>query len=63
MYTDHYKNNQHVQFKENRHDQSLFSLLRKIHGSVVVNGDESFVIPFGGEESMKYPVWGTRIKG
>ena len=63
MYTDHYSTNQHPQFKENRHEQSLFSLLRKIHGSVVLDGDESFMVPFGGSESMKYPFWASRIKG
>jgi len=63
MYTDHYTQNQHTQFKENRHEQSLFSLLRKIHGSIVLDGDESFIVPFGGQESMKYPFWAARIKG
>jgi len=63
LYTDHYNTNQHPQFKENRHEQSLFSLLRKIYGSVVLDGDESFIIPFGSPESMKYPFWAARIKG
>jgi hypothetical protein len=63
MYTDHYTQNQHLQFKENRHEQSLFSLLRKIHGSIVLDGDESFMVPFGGQESMKYPFWASRIRG
>lgn len=63
MYTDHYNTNQHPEFKENRHEQSLFSLLRKIHGSVVLDGDESFMVPFGSHESMKYPFWAARIKG
>ena len=63
MFTDHYTQNQHPQFKENRHEQSLFSLLRKIHGSIILDGDESFIVPFGGQESMKYPFWASRIKG
>ena len=63
LYTDHYTQNQHPQFKENRHEQSLFSLLRKIHGSIVLDGDESFIVPFGGQESMNYPFWAARIKG
>ena len=63
MYTDNYNTNQHPQFKENRHEQSLFSLLRKIHGSIVLDGDESFMVPFNSEESMKYPFWAARIKG
>jgi len=63
MFTDHYNTNQHPEFNENRHEQSLFSLLRKIHGSVVLDGDESFIVPFGGPESMNYPFWAARIKG
>ena len=66
MFTDHYNRNnsvQHAEFKENRHEQSLFSLLRKIYGSVVIDGDESWMIPFGKGESLKYPFWATRIKG
>ena len=66
MFTDHYNINnsvQHAEFKENRHEQSLFSLLRKIYGSVVIYGDESWMIPFGKGESLKYPFWASRIKG
>jgi hypothetical protein len=54
---------QHAEFKENRHEQSLFSLLRKIHGSVIIDGDESWMQPFGKGESLKYPFWASRIKG
>ena len=66
MFTDHYNSNnsvQHAEFKENRHEQSLFSLLRKIHGSVIIDGDESWMQPFGKGESLKYPFWASRIKG
>ncbi len=40
---EHYNNNmkQHPKFKENRHEQSVFSIIRKLHGSVVIDGDES----------------------
>jgi hypothetical protein len=65
MFTDYYNNNnsvQHKEFKENRHEQSVFSLLRKIHGSVVIDGDESWMVPFGEGKSLKYPFWATRSK-
>lgn len=62
MYTDHYNWEQHDGFRENRHEQSLFSLLRKIHGSVVIDGDESWMQPFGRGESLKYPFWATRSR-
>ena len=52
-------NNQYSEFKEIRHDQSVFSLIRKIHGSIEIE-DESYIKPFGGKESLKYPFWATR---
>lgn len=64
LITDKYNNeNQHTHFKDNRHDQSLFSIIRKIYGSEVIIGDETWVPPFGKSESMKYPFWGTRLRG
>ena len=62
MFTDKYRDNQHSEFNENRHEQSVFSIERKINGSVVLDGDESWVLPFGGNESLKYPFWATRIR-
>ena len=49
-------------FKDNRHDQSISSLLRKIHGTEIIPRDESFIVPFGGPESMKFPFWAARSK-
>ena len=58
LITDIYNNkNQHPEFLDNRHDQSISSVLRKIHGSEVIVGDESYVVPFGEGESLKYPSW------
>ena len=63
MFTDHYNTMpQHPEFKENRHEQSVFSILRKLHGSVVIEGDESWMVPFGQGESLKYPFWAARSK-
>ena len=40
LFTDHYnKNDQESCFIENRHDQSVLSLNRKIHGSVIINDE------------------------
>ena len=36
--------------------------LKKIHGSVVIDGDESWIQPFGEGESLKYPFWATRTR-
>lgn len=64
LYTDiHNKNGRQMTwFKDNRHDQSISSLLRKLHGSIVIPTDESFKVPFGRDESLKYPFWAARIK-
>lgn len=60
LFTDHYNDkNQETCFRDNRHDQSILSILRKIHGSIVL-GDETWFVPFGNDESLKYPFWATR---
>ena len=65
LYTDEFNNNgkQAPWFKDNRHDQSISSLLRKQMGSVVIPKDESYIVPFGGPESLNYPFWASRSKG
>tara|TARA_B100000941_G_scaffold175501_1_gene125622 strand:- start:6273 stop:6998 length:726 start_codon:yes stop_codon:yes gene_type:complete len=60
LVTDHYnKINQCNDFKDNRHDQSILSLVRKKHGSIVID-DETYFTPFGNKESLQYPFWATR---
>lgn len=62
LFTDKYnKQNQQPQFRDNRHDQSVFSIIRKIHKTIVLK-DESWVKGgnFGNKESLKYPFWATR---
>lgn len=60
LVTDHYnKKNQCNDFIDNRHDQSILSLVRKKHGSIVIN-DETYFKPFGSKKSLKYPFWATR---
>ena len=73
--TDYYnKINQESFFKENRHDQSIWALLRKKYGSVMLKKDESFFYfqKFIGKKTIynyknnpereKYPFWATRDK-
>ena len=60
LFTDEYNHqNQESYFRDNRHDQSIFSIIRKIHGSIVL-GDETFFQPFGNDVSLQYPFWATR---
>jgi hypothetical protein len=61
LFTDYYNNNQQSYFIDNRHDQSIFSIIRKIHNSIILN-DETYFELFGNEESLKYPFWATRLK-
>ena len=62
-------------FVENRHDQSILSLLRKKYGSILLDRDETFfyfATPEGNNiprseyknvtEKFKYPFWATRDK-
>ena len=60
MFTDLELGKQHDGFISNRHEQSVLSILTKIHKSIVINGDESWTIPFGGKISLNYPFWATR---
>jgi hypothetical protein len=60
LVTDHYnKMGQCSDFIDNRHDQSILSLVRKKHGSIVLT-DETYFQPFGNKESLKFPFWATR---
>jgi len=43
-------------------EQGLSSVLRKKMGSVVIDGDESWMQPLGRGESLNYPFWATRSK-
>ena len=62
LITDKYNPIQKPPFRDNRHDQSISSIVRKKHGSIVVKGDESWKPPFGKGDSMNYPFWATRSR-
>ena len=71
LITDYYNlQNQYDFFKENRHDQSIWSVLRKVYGSYNLDVDESFFyyvkeedkIDYDDPDKWKYPFWATRIK-
>lgn len=59
LFTDHYNNAQKPFFKDNRHEQSIFSVIRKQHNPILIP-DETYFQRFGCEESLKYPIWATR---
>lgn len=76
LITDYYnKINQEPFFNENRHDQSIWSLLRKKYGSCVIDNDETFFF-YQNEDGInmneyeknnsklkwEYPIWASRKK-
>lgn len=62
MVTDHYNDQgQCKDFIDNRHDQSILSLVRKKYGSIILT-DETWFTHFGSNESLKFPFWATRKK-
>lgn len=59
LFTDHYNKIQESYFIDNRHEQSILSLVRKKHGSIILN-DETWFTPFGNKHSLEFPFWATR---
>jgi hypothetical protein len=62
LITDHYNKNQEPHFIDNRHDQSLLSLLRKKYGSPVLT-DETYASGDDWTPLAKMPFWATRSAG
>lgn len=61
LFTDYYNKNQNKGFLDNRHEQSIFSVIRKKHNPILL-GDETYFVPFGNKESLRYPFWAMRKK-
>lgn len=59
LFTDYYNNNQNAGFIDNRHEQSIFSVIRKMYNPLLLE-DETWFTPFGNKESLQYPFWATR---
>lgn len=61
LFTDYYNNNQQNYFIENRHDQSVFSIISKMNKYTILLNDETF-FEFDPQEPLKYPFFATRIR-
>jgi hypothetical protein len=63
LFTDDYNNNpcnrERPEYIETRHDQSVFSIIRKLYG-IILLGQEDWFSDFGSEHSLKFPLWATR---
>jgi len=63
LFTDHYnKNKQCDVFIDNRHDQSICSVVCKLYKTIVLEDETYFADGFGCDESIKYPFWAARIR-
>lgn len=49
-------------FSENRHDQSIFSVVRKKYGTEMTDFDETYFDTDWYGAGIKYPFWATRLK-
>lgn len=52
---------QYPEFIDHRHDQSIWSVIRKIRGAVIIP-DETYFLDFL-REGQGFPFWATRLKG
>ena len=65
LFTDCYNKNQKSPFKDHRHDQSIFSVIRKMSNTILLKDETWFggrTGGFGTGKSNKYPFWATRQK-
>jgi hypothetical protein len=62
LITDFYNKNQEPFFKDNRHDQSIFSVVRKLHDSIILDDETYFWNKGDNRDPEKYPFWATRKK-
>jgi hypothetical protein len=51
-----------ISFHEPRHDQSLFSVLRKKYGSEMSDFDETWFGPNWTVSGDRYPFWSMRLR-
>lgn len=62
LFTDYYnKQNQIPDFIDNRHEQSILSIIMKKYGSIILK-DETYFKQFGNDRSLLYPFWATRLR-
>lgn len=63
LFTDHYNgSNQSVRFIDNRHDQSVLSVICKLYKTTVLEDETYFEEGFGSEKSLRYPFWKTTLR-
>jgi hypothetical protein len=62
LFTDRYSDIESFEhFKEHRHDQSVFSVIRKQHMPTIIP-DETWFLDFQSDEALRVPFWSTRLR-
>jgi len=61
LFTDKLTNNEIKDFEAHRHDQSIFSLIRKKYNPLILE-DETYFRDFKSEEALRFPFHHTRIR-
>ena len=61
LFTDNLTKNEISDFIEHRHDQSIFSLIRKKYNPLILD-DETYFSDFKSEEALQFPFLAIRIK-
>jgi hypothetical protein len=62
LVTDYYNSEQEEYFKDNRHEQSIFSVIRKLNNPILLH-DETYGKNFKNIKMLRYPFLATRIRG
>ena len=62
LVTDYYNKGQASYFRDNRHDQSIFSIIRKIHKSIELEDETFFWNEWDTRNAENYPFLATRIR-
>jgi hypothetical protein len=63
LFTDYYNDaNTANTFIENRHDQSVLSVICKLYKTIVLEDETYFADGFGSEVSLRYPFWKTTLR-
>lgn len=52
----------HLEFVEHRHDQSIFSLLRKMRGTAITHYEVQSYAPYFDSLRPRLPAWATRLR-
>lgn len=60
LFTDEIEIPQRPDFFDHRHDQSIFSVIRKTHGALIIPDETDFSDYIS--EGMDFPFWATRLK-